>query len=132
MHARSGLPLQQEFRGIARIDAAGEIVSAFGYDSFQPYGCQLHLCTEAPLTRDLLRTAFMVPFIQWNYSFLLAIIQEQNRRSLNMAARLGFTEIAAVPGHLRIATMYKADCRWIYLAERAKCPAAPRLPPQQI
>lgn len=122
MHARSGLPIMRDFHGIARQKADGTIVAAFGYDSFQPGGCQLHLCadTQDGLNRALLQKAFETPFIQWNYSYLLAIIQVDNVKSLNMATRLGFKKFGEVPGHLRFGVMYKDDCRWLKLPERTK------------
>ena len=129
MHDRSGLPIQRDFHGVAR-ERNGELIAAFGYDSFQPHGCQLHLCVDSPtaLNRALLFRAFAIPFIQWNFKFLCAIIQEQNTASLNMAKRLGFSGVGLIPGHLRFFAMYKPDCRWIYLAERPTCQAAQRSP----
>lgn len=117
MHQRSRLPIQQEFRGVAR-EVDGKIVAAFGYDSFQDTLCQLHLCVDSPtaISRKLLRTAFWVPFVQWNYSSLLAIIRTDNAKSLNMAARLGFEEFAVLPGSLHFSVMHRDKCRWIYPA----------------
>ena len=119
MHARSGLPIMRDFYGIAR-EVDGRIVGAFGFDSFQMAGCQMHLCLDSAsaLNRQLLWKAFQVPFEQWNYSYLLAIIQDQNVKSLNMATRLGFKKFGEVPGHLRFGVMYKADCCWLKLAQR--------------
>ena len=109
----------RDFHGIAR-ELDGKIVGAFGYDSFQPGGCAMHLCLEsaAALNRQLLWQAFRVPFEQWNYSYLLAIIQEHNVNSLNMATRLGFKKFGEVPGHLRFGVMYRDDCRWLKLGQR--------------
>jgi RimJ/RimL family protein N-acetyltransferase len=119
MHERSGLPIMRDFHGIAR-EVRGEIVAAFGYDSFQPGGCQLHLCVDKPsgINRELLLRAFHTPFQQWNYQYLLAIIQVQNFKSLNMADRLGFKLFGEVPGHLRFGVMYRNDCRWLKLGQR--------------
>lgn len=118
MHERSGLPVQEKFHGIAR-ERQDRIVAAFGYDSFQPAGCQLHLCVDAPdgLNRELLWKAFSTPFEDWNYHYLLAMIQADNVKSLNMADRLGFTGCGGVPGQLRFGVMYKANCRWLRLPE---------------
>ncbi len=119
MHARSGLPIMKDFHGIAR-EVDGNIVAAFGYDHFQIGGCQMHLCVDRHdgINRMLLWKAFEVPFEQWNYSYLLAIIQVQNTKSLNMAARLGFKQFGEVPGHLSFGVMYKDDCRWLKLGQR--------------
>jgi L-amino acid N-acyltransferase YncA len=114
MHDRSRLPIMRDFYGIAR-ELDGKIVAAFGYDSFQPGGCQMHLCVDSitGINRALLKMAFQVPFVQWNYQYLLAIIQADNVKSLNMADRLGFTTFGEVPGHLRFGVMYRKDCRWL-------------------
>jgi RimJ/RimL family protein N-acetyltransferase len=118
MHARSGLPIMRDFYGIARrVD--GEIVAAFGFDSFQPQGCQLHLCVDTPsgISRELLKATFRTAFIQWNFAYLVAIIQQSNHKSLNMALRLGFKECGAVPGQLWFGVMHRQDCRWLKLSE---------------
>ncbi len=121
MHARSGLPLQRDFHGIAR-ERGGKIVAAFGYDSFQNSGCAMHLCVDdlGALNRTLLFRAFAVPFIQWNFTYLACIIEASNHKSLNMAKRLGFAQCGEIPNHLWYGVMYRQDCRWLWLAERVK------------
>ena len=126
MHARSGLPLQKEFRGIAR-EVNGEIVAAFGFDSFQDWSSQFHLCTDSPtgISRGLLRTGFWVPFVQWKFRLLIGIIQAGNAKSLNIAVRLGFEEFAVLKdahpsGALHFFELRKKDCRWLNPAERAE------------
>ena len=121
MHDRSKLPLQRDFHGIAR-EINGRLVGAFGYDSFQETGCQLHLCVDTPsaLNRQLLARAFAVPFYQWNFTYLAAIISASNHKSLNMAKRLGFEKCGSIPSHLWFGVMYKRDCRWLWLAERSE------------
>jgi hypothetical protein len=115
MHERSGLPILKDFHGIAR-EADGKIVAAFGYDSFQKTGCAMHLCIDEghPLDRELLAKAFKVPFIQWNYQHLFAIIQKDNAKSLNMAVRLGYIRTGETPD-LWMGVMLRDDCRWLKL-----------------
>jgi hypothetical protein len=117
MHERSRMPILREFHGIAR-EVDGNIVAAFGYDSFQDTGCAMHLCVDRPdaLNRALLAKAFKVPFLQWKYSHIFAIIQRTNAKSLNMAVRLGFIRTGETPD-LWIGTMLKDDCRWLRLPE---------------
>lgn len=118
MHDRSRMPIMQAFHGIAR-ERDGKIVAAFGYDSFQATGCAMHLCvddTNTGLNRIILAKAFKVPFIQWNYSHLFAIIQRTNAKSLNMADRLGYVECGGTPD-LWMGIMYRTDCRWLKLPE---------------
>lgn len=112
MHERSGLPIQRDFHGVAR-EVDGEIVSAFGYDSFQDEGCALHVCTDRPLTKTLVRWAFRIPFDQWGYSFLAGIVGAKNLKSLRIADKLGFREVGQIPGQLHFFAMQKQDCRWL-------------------
>jgi L-amino acid N-acyltransferase YncA len=73
------------------------------------------LCVDSPqsLNRALLFKAFEIPFVQWNFTYLAGIIQASNTASLNIAKRLGFSEIGRIPGQLHFFVMYKGDCRWL-------------------
>ncbi len=119
MHERSKLPIQKDFRGVAR-ERDDQIVAAFGYDSFQTDGCALHLCADGPsaISRLLLRRAFEVPYIQWQYSYLVAIIHASNGKSLRIAEHLGFVTVGEIPGHLWFGSMTRDQCRWLKLAGR--------------
>lgn len=119
IHARSGLHRVDPQLGIARIKDS-RIVAAFVYDHFQDSSCMLHTACDEPwgYNRELLRRAFAAPFEQWGYSCLLAAIETGNAKSRNLAMRLGFTEISALPGAhpsgaLHFFVMYKKDCRWL-------------------
>lgn len=127
MHERSGLPLQAQFHGVAR-ELDGVIVSAFGFDSFQDGGCAFHACTDRPFTKTLIRWAFGIPFLQWNFRYMVGIVSAKNLKSLNLARKLGFSEVGSLPGELHFFALQKEDCRWIP-AEKQLCQAAQR-PPQ--
>jgi RimJ/RimL family protein N-acetyltransferase len=118
MHEKSGLPILEGFHGIAR-EVDGKIVAAFGFDWFQKTCCAMHLCLDSPtsMNRALLRKAFEVPFIQWNFDYLFVIIQVENARSLNMATRLGYRELAILPDALWFGAMQRSECRWLKLPE---------------
>jgi hypothetical protein len=116
MHEKSGMPILKDFHGIGWRKDNGTILAAFGYDSFQTTGCAMHLCTDVSIPRALLSAAFRVPFLQWQYSHLFAIIQRTNAKSLNMATRLGYTECGGTPD-LWMGIMYREHCRWLKLAE---------------
>lgn len=117
MHARSGLPLQKEFHGVAR-EVDGELVSAFGFDSFQPAGAAFHACTDRPFTKTLLRWAFKIPFEQWNFRYLIGVVSANNLNSLRLADKLGFREVGRLPGELHFFALQKQDCRWLRPAEK--------------
>lgn len=114
MHGLSKLPIMQDFYGVAR-EVDGEIVAAFGYDHFQNQTCALHACVSTPtaLSRALLTMAFRVPFNQWKYSCLVSMINADNAKSLTFARKLGFEEVAAIPGVMHFGVMYRDKCRWL-------------------
>lgn len=116
---RSGLVWVADFLGIARV-VDGKIVAAFGYDHHQDASCCMHMAsdTQFGFNRALLRHAFKVPFEQWGYKCLIGIAQVGNKRSNNLATRLGFKEFAILPdahpsGGLRFSVMSKDSCRWL-------------------
>lgn len=116
---RSGLVWVEDFLGIARV-VDGKIVAAFGYDHHQDASCLLHTASDTQFgyNRTLLRYAFHVPFVQWNYKNLIGIAQVGNLKSNNIATRLGFKEFAILPdahpsGGLRFSVMSKDSCRWL-------------------
>lgn len=119
MHERSGLPIARDFHGIAR-ERNGRIIAAFGYDYFQPTSCSLHVCVDTPdaINRSLLSKGFEVPFIQWGFTSLFCVIQMTNKKSLNIAARLGFEEVGVIPDALWFGVLWRDKCRWLKLAER--------------
>lgn len=114
MHDRSNLPIQRDFVGVAR-EVKGSIVGAFGYDNFQERGCQQHLSVDTPgaLNRELCRAAFRIPFEQWNYQYLAAIIPASNHKSINMAHRLGYQEVGTIPRELWYGVLYRENCKWL-------------------
>lgn len=102
----------REFHGIGR-EVNGEIVAAFGYDSFQPRACQFHVCADPTgISKTLLMKAFQVPFNQWGYFTLIGIVQQTNEKSLRIAHRLGFTSFG-LAGGLEFFKMDREDCRWL-------------------
>lgn len=119
LHQQSGLPLKGDFHGVAR-ELDGEIVSAFGYDNFTDGGCALNVSTTRPLTRTLLWWAFHIPFEQWGFRFLMGCVSAKNLKSLNLAAKLGFTEVGRIEGEVHFFALQKQDCRWIQHEQRRR------------
>lgn len=118
IHERSRLVWTDDFIGIARV-VNGKIVAAFGYDHHQAASCLLHTaCDTNGYSRHLLRKAFWVPFVQWQYKNLISIIQVGNTKSINIAGRLGFKDFAILPdahpsGGLSFGVMDRESCRWL-------------------
>ena len=101
-------------------EVRGSIIGAFGYTDFTGSSCLLHWAGVHRnwLTRDFLRKAFEVPFIQWDLEVMLGVIASGNTQSLRAARKLGFEEFAIVPrahpdGALVFMRMYRENCRWL-------------------
>lgn len=119
MHEMSSLPIQRDFVGVART-VNGQIVAAFGYDNFQPRGCQMHLSVTSPsaLNREILHTAFDIPFNQWKYRYAAAIIPADNVKSISLARRFGFTDLAPIPDELWYGVLYPQNAVWLKTNEQ--------------
>lgn len=115
----SDLPIQRAFVGVARI-VNGEIVAAFGYDNFQPRGCQMHVSVTTPsaLNREILLKAFDIPFNQWKYRYAAAIIPADNVKSIHLAQRFGFTAMEPIPDELWYGVLYPQNAVWLKTNEQ--------------
>jgi hypothetical protein len=87
----------------------------------------MHIGIDTPrgLTKTLLYWAFAVPFEQWDYACVLAIIQAWNVKTVNLALHMGFTEFARVEeadprGGLVFLKMTKEQCRWLRISGASK------------
>jgi RimJ/RimL family protein N-acetyltransferase len=115
------MELADDFVGIGR-EIGGKLVAAFGYNYHRPDWCFMHICLEPQgLNRRVLRMAFDVPFRQWGYEYVIALIEESNKRCLKLAASFGFKEFDIIPRVSRYAParffiMHKSDCKWLDLA----------------
>ena len=72
-----------------------QILGVFVYDHFTPRSCFMHFASDGSkrwLTRDFLRHAFAIPFIQWGYARVTGPISELNTASRNIALKLGCVE----------------------------------------
>lgn len=117
LHARSGLVRVADFVGIGR-ERGGQLVAAFGWDHHQDSSACLHTATEpGGYNRELLHRTFWVSFDQWGYKCLISMIQHGNKKSLNLATRLGFQDRVIIPeahpsGGLHIGVLTPGDCPW--------------------
>jgi L-amino acid N-acyltransferase YncA len=73
--------------------------------------------------RDMLWAAFHYPFEQLKVATLLGQVPEDNTAALEINLKLGFNEVARVPGVFEsgaavVFAMKKDQCRWLSLAPR--------------
>ncbi len=70
------------------------------------------------MNRQLLQAVFKTAFVQWDYKYLAAIIQEHNTKSLRIADHLGFQQCGHIPGELWFGVLRRERCRWLEIEGR--------------
>ena len=118
-------PPTKDFEAIGALDADGNLIGGFVYTEYRRLGDgTFNICLTAAghgywLTRSNLRAFMSYPFRQLNCSRMSAVIAKGNRKSRNIAERLGFV----LEGKLRwwngaghdavIYSLLRSECRWI-------------------
>lgn len=86
---RTGVALTHRARGLAAVDAYGQIRGAVAYDQWAPNSCEAHMAVDTPIAwRTLLPHVFVYPFS--HVGIIFGLIREGNARSVEMARHLGF------------------------------------------
>lgn len=126
--AKLGLRCSDDFRGVCHLrpltdgESADmdDVAIAVGYDSFIGRACCMHVVIPRPelLTRRIVREAFEFPFIKCDCEAVLGLVDSVNDAALTFDTRLGFREIARIPGaglegDLVVLCMQRAQCKWL-------------------
>jgi RimJ/RimL family protein N-acetyltransferase len=126
MFDRTGFVLPENSRAIEAVDDAGRIAGMVAYYGWTPNACWMHVAIDSPAAcRGLLRTAFEYPFNETGRGVVLALIAASNPKSLGLASRLGFSEVARILGgwgdytDLILLQMRRESCRWISQQRKA-------------
>ena len=98
----------------------GEVKAVVVYCGFFGKSCAIHVSGVGShwITKDFLKTAFELPFKNWNLKVIIGTVAGNNVKSLKLSRHLGFREVAVIPdahddGDLVIFEMRPADCRFI-------------------
>jgi len=98
-------------------EVAGRLAGLVLFDTWTPNSAHMHALVEAPgACRELLRTAFAYAFS--HVGVLFGVIRESNARSLRLAQRAGFRQVAVLqdgwkPGeHLHLLQLRREECRF--------------------
>ena len=117
---RAHCALTADARGIAAVDARGNIRGMVAYDGWTENACQAHMAVDSPIVwRHLVRPAFQYPFLQAGKNVLVGVIPSHNERSVEMTRALGFIEKHRIadgwaPGDdMIVFEMRRSECRWL-------------------
>lgn len=106
---------------IANMGDGGRIRAVVVYDNTRDCDCSMNVASDGSsrfLTREFLRAAFAVPFVQWRMRRVTALVKWSNAAALRFDRHLGFQ----VEGVLReffdgedaiVLGMLRTECRFI-------------------
>ena len=90
------------------------------YCGFFGKSCSMHVASNGShwMTRDFLKTAFELPFKNWNLKVIIGTVAGNNVKSLKLCRHLGFREVAVIPdahddGDLVVLEMRPTNCRFL-------------------
>ena len=125
--AEHGVPLHRadDQQLIGRI-ANGRLVAVVAYNDFYGSVCTMQIAGEGNwLSRELLRLAFYYPFIQMSLAAVLAMVAEDNPRSLRFVRHVGFHEVHRIADGYKTGVglvmlkMRREDCKYIEVYDEA-------------
>jgi RimJ/RimL family protein N-acetyltransferase len=119
LNERVGLARSEDFRAIGRV-VDGELVGVVGFTGYNGASLQMHMAGDTPKwgSRRLLRAVFGYAFNQCGCNMVFGMVPSNNAKALEIDLRLGFTEIANIPGahpdgSLHVLIMRRDNCRWL-------------------
>lgn len=88
----------------------GVLKGCAGYQQFEK--CVVgHIALDAPLPKFFLRVIFDYPFNQLKTKKLVCLIEEDNKKSINLCRKLGFRLMH--DDKLKIFQMTRPECKWL-------------------
>jgi RimJ/RimL family protein N-acetyltransferase len=127
-HDRLGLHWSADFRGVLHVpdEYTGQVADpsqvavAVGYNSFIGRTCCMHTVIQRPdlVSPRIVREAFEFPFEVCGCEAVLALVDSLNEAALSFDKKLGFREVARIPGggpeaDLIVLQMLRSECRWL-------------------
>lgn len=117
-----GIRPSADFKAIAQLDAAGELVAVVGYNGFFCDLCFIHTWIPQPkkMNRAFTRALFEYPFVMLQRVALLSVIEPNNHKALGLNLHAGFRVIDTFQNGATILRMNRDECRWIKGDRHAK------------
>jgi len=96
----------------------GKIVAGVMYEEFTEASIHATIVAEAPMVKGFLHKIFDYPFNQIGVEKIIVQVNSANKKSLDLAYRLGFEEEGCIKGAYLdgdrvILTMTKNECKWL-------------------
>lgn len=112
--------IPSETAWLASVDSTGKRLGVVVYNRFSKHNCEMSVAAASArfLSKQNLKAFFGYPFYQCQLRRVTAVVEADNKRSLEFCRRLGFVE----EGVLRkwfgdqdgiVLGLLKEECRWL-------------------
>ena len=96
----------------------GKIVAGVMYEEFTEASIHATIVAEVPMVKGFVHKIFDYPFNQLGVEKIIVQVNSANKKSLELAYRLGFDEEGCIKGAYLdgdriILTMTKDECKWL-------------------
>lgn len=110
---QTGLPWSTDLRVIGVMQGLA-VRCAVGYNCWLGDGVFMHVAFRTPnsLTRELLREAFVYPFITCDKRVVYGMTPITNEAAIKFNKKLGFVEVNRTSDFV-LFEMKREDCRWV-------------------
>lgn len=113
MRERINIPYSEDLRILGQQNNDLVIVGAVAYTDWLENSVFMHVCVDRCAgSRDLLREAFIYPFVTCGKSRVYGMTPITAERALALSKKLGFSEVARTPDFV-LQSMTREGCRWI-------------------
>ena len=119
LNERVGLAWSDDFKAIGRV-IGDELVGVVGFTGFNGASMQMHMAGASKhwITRKFIREAFRYAFETCGCKVVFGLVPSGNTVALGIDHRLGFKEVAMIPGAhpdggLHFLVLRREDCRWV-------------------
>jgi hypothetical protein len=115
---RIGLVWSEDFTAIGRVHD-GKLVAVSAFTGFNGASCQVHMASDVGrFSRFHVRETFRYAFDLCGCKVVFGMVPSGNKLALDIDLRLGFKELATIPGAhpdgaLHVLMMRREDCRWL-------------------
>ena len=98
------------------LERGGKMIAGVVYCNHYKTGCYMHVASVSPywFTKEFSRAVFAIPFIQWGYERVTALVYDDNEKSKHFLERIGFVHEGTMRGTrpVQIYGLLKTECRW--------------------
>lgn len=120
--AEAGAEFNRDYDTVISRTRGDKLLGGVIYSNFTRESISVHMAGFDPywVNRDMLWMAFHYPYVQLKVNRMFGFVKSNNTKALDLDLRLGFKEVARIPGvypyaDMVVLAMEREECRWISL-----------------